>query len=284
VNRVTPGVADNVVDLPTGPVFYRDSGGEGVPIVCLHAASGSSLMWEHQIPAFTGAGYRFIAIDYRGIDAKTGALDWSDQIEALLAKLGLARCHLLGTAAGGGAAFQYALAYPARLRSLVVANSHGNVSDKDYVEMGRRIRPAPQFEALPVDFRELGPSYRAANPDGVARWLALSAHRADLADRAAAPVEAQRNPRPHAATPPTSDKFALTSQRAVTCARLEAVRVPTLLITGDADVYMPQAVLRMFLAHIKSAGAAVIPETGHWSCWENPDMFNRTALEFFRRH
>src|SRR5687767_14042143 len=121
------GVVDAVVNLPTGQVFYRDSSGDGVPMVFLHAASGISMRWEQQIPVFTGTGYRFIAIDYRGVGGKSGPLDSSDQIEALVQRLGLDRFHLLGTALGGGTALQYVLAYPERVRSLVVANSHGNV-------------------------------------------------------------------------------------------------------------------------------------------------------------
>jgi pimeloyl-ACP methyl ester carboxylesterase len=262
-------VIDTIVELPTGTVFYRDSGGGGVPIMFLHAASGNSLIWEQQIPAFTGAGYRFIAIDYRGVDGKPGACDWSDQIDALVTQLALNRFHLLGTAAGGGAAFQYALAYREKVRSLVIANSHGNVTDKDYVEMGKRIRPSPQFEALPLDFRELGPSYRAAHPDGVARWLRLST--------AGAPEYSGKSSA-------TDGRFPLTAARAVTWAKLEALKVPTLLITGDADLYTPPSVLRVFTAHMKDAASAVIPESGHSSYWENPEAFNRTVLEFLGRH
>lgn len=268
-----PQVIDTIVDLPTGAVFYRDSGGDGVPVVFLHAASGNSMTWEHQIPVFVRAGYRFIAIDYRGTDKQPGARDWSDQIEALVAQLALDRFHLLGTALGGGTAFQYVLAYPKKVRSLVIANSHGNVTDKDYVEMGKRIRPSPQFDALPVDFRELGPSYRAADPEGAARWLAVS----------------QAKPRMDGAAPSAlaslpADRFALKPERAVTWARLEALEVPTLLIAGDADLYMPPSVLRMFVAHIKNAESAVIPETGHSSYWESPEEFNRIVLAFFAKH
>lgn len=256
-------VNDTTVDLPTGKVFYRDSGGDGVPVVFLHAASGNSMMWEHQIPAFVEAGYRFIAIDYRGVGGKAGAFDWSDQIDALVTHLALPRFHLLGTAAGGGNAFQYTLAYGAKIRSLIIANSHGNVTDADYVEMGKRIRPSPQFDALPLDFRELGPSYRAGNPQGVARWLALCA--------ASGHGEVVTAP-------------ALTAARAVTWARLEALTVPTLLITGDADLYGPPSVLRMFAAHMKHADSAIIAETGHSSYWENPQAFNRIVLAFLGRH
>jgi pimeloyl-ACP methyl ester carboxylesterase len=266
-------VHDAIADLPTGPVFYRDSGGDGVAVVLLHAASGNSLMWEQQIHALAGAGYRVLAIDYRGVDGKPGTYDWSDQIDALVVSLNVQRFHLLGTAAGGGAAFQYVLAYPAKVRSLIVANSHGNVTDKDYVEMGKRIRPSPQFDDLPVDFRELGPSYRAADPEGVARWLALS-------NRRPGAETASRKAQNESIAPVRTDRFALRSERKVTWARLEALQVPTLLITGDADLYMPPSVLRMFLKHMKTAEWAIIPDTGHSSYWERPELFNSTVLAF----
>ena len=43
----------------------------------------------------------------------------------------------------------FALSFPQRLRSLVVANSIGGVQDEDYLALGRRLRP-PQFDALPA--------------------------------------------------------------------------------------------------------------------------------------
>jgi pimeloyl-ACP methyl ester carboxylesterase len=260
-----------------GRVFFRDSGGQGVAVVLLHAASGNSLMWEQQIPALAGAGYRVVAIDYRGVDGEPGTYDWSDQIDALVAHLRTGRFHLLGTAAGGGAAFQYVLAYPEKVRSLIVANSHGNVTDKDYIAMGKRIRPSPQFDDLPLDFRELGPSYRAAYPEGVARWLALSARRpgAELAAR----------DRPDGCSAAASSvRFALRPDRMVTWAKLEALQVPTLLISGDADLYTPPSVLRMFVEHMHGAEWTIIPETGHSAYWENADLFNASVLAFLGKH
>jgi pimeloyl-ACP methyl ester carboxylesterase len=269
-------VKDAVADLPTGPVFFRDSGGEGDTVLLLHAASGNSLTWEHQIPALTGAGYRFLAIDYRGVNGKPGSYDWSDQIDALVAHLNIDRFHLLGTAAGGGTAFQYVLAYPQKVRSLIIANSHGNVTDRDYVEMGKRIRPSPQFDELPIDFRELGPSYRAACPDGVTRWL-------DLSNRKPGSEAVAAEARNASVAPRYAERFALKPERTVTWSRLAGLRIPTLLITGDADLYMPPSVLRMFLAHMPNAEWAVVPETGHSSYWENPELFNAAVLAFLRK-
>jgi pimeloyl-ACP methyl ester carboxylesterase len=250
-------------DLPGVHLWFTDSGGNGVPVVFVHAATGSSRVWEFQRPVFTARGYRVIAYDRRGYgrsvaDATgpqpgTGA----DDLNALMDYLKIDRFHLVGTAAGGMVSWDFALSFPRRLRSLTIANSIGGVQDPEYLEMGRRIRP-PEFLAMPPDMRELGPSYRATNPLGVDRWKEL-----------------ERTARPSSAQPP-----AQIFRNRMTFALLEAIAVPTLLITGDADMYSPAPVMRMFAARVKNSKAVVIPETGHSAYWEQPEIFNRTVLEF----
>src|SRR5271154_1272997 len=67
----TPASAESVVreayaTVAGARIFYRDTGGSGVPVILLHAATGSSRVWDYQIPAFSKAGYRVIAFDRRG--------------------------------------------------------------------------------------------------------------------------------------------------------------------------------------------------------------------------
>ena len=273
---------DHTLAVGNNVVPYRDSGGAGTPVVFLHAASGKSQMWVHQIPAFTAAGYRFIAIDWRQPNPghRTGTAS-TILIDAVMQQLGVDKFHLVGSAAGGGAAFQYALAHPAKVRSLVIANSIGFVTDPDYLKMGERTRPAPQFNALPVEFRELGPAYRAANPEGTARWNALA-----YPFVPAAPTLTPQTAPATKGDAPAVPKPVLGngSNIEVTFARLETLRMPTLLITGDADLYTPAPVLRQFSRHIRHAEMAVFPETGHSAYWEQPDMFNRRVLDFLGKH
>src|SRR3981081_4254386 len=47
-------------------LWFADTGGTGVPIVLLHANTGTSAVWESQIASFARAGYRVIAFDRRG--------------------------------------------------------------------------------------------------------------------------------------------------------------------------------------------------------------------------
>ena len=53
-------------DLPGVQLCFTDTGGNGVPVIMLHANTGSSRNWAKQIPAFTAAGFRVIAYDRRG--------------------------------------------------------------------------------------------------------------------------------------------------------------------------------------------------------------------------
>jgi pimeloyl-ACP methyl ester carboxylesterase len=259
---------ETYAELPGARLWYHDTGGSGVPVVFLHAATGSSRVWEYQIPAFTASGYRVIAYDRRGfgrtvIDPAgrqpgTGA----DDLQALLQHLGIDRFHLVGTAAGGFVALDFALSFPERLRSLVVANSIGGVQDEDFLALGRRIRPSPQFDALPPEFRELGPSYRAANAAGTERWVALE--RVSRSDGPQPPAQTMRN--------------------RIRFSTLDTMNVPTLLLTGDADLYAPPPILRLFGARIKGSQSVIVPEAGHSTYWEQPEIFNRSVLAFIRKH
>jgi pimeloyl-ACP methyl ester carboxylesterase len=244
-----------VAEVPGNGLRYEESGGEGSgegpPVVFLHAGSGSSRMWEHQVPHFTGAGYRFVACDRRAEGAAV------EDLEALAEHLGLDRFHLVGTAAGGIVAVDYALSFPQRLRSLVIANSIVGVQDEEYLELTRRLRPAPEFNAIPAEIRELGPSYRASNPAGTKRWK-------DLAREGHSTPQATRN--------------------RITYAALETIKTPTLLLTGDADLYAPPPVLRLFAARFPHCESVLIPECGHSAFWEQPEAFNRAVLDFISRH
>jgi pimeloyl-ACP methyl ester carboxylesterase len=51
--------------LPDTRLWYWDTGGEGIPVVLVHPATGSALIWGYQQPAFAKAGYRVIGYSRR---------------------------------------------------------------------------------------------------------------------------------------------------------------------------------------------------------------------------
>src|SRR5258708_10931537 len=161
------------LELPEERWAYETTGGHVVPVLFLHAGTGSPPMWAFQVRAFSEAGCRCIAYDRRGqgrTEASEAGAAADDDLQGLVDALAIDRFHLVGTAAGGIVAIDYALSFPQRLRSLVIANSIGGVQDEDYLDLQRRLRPAPQFAALPPEGRELGPPYPAAHPARPPPW------------------------------------------------------------------------------------------------------------------
>jgi len=224
-------------------LWYWDTGGEGAPIVLLHPASGSGLIWSYQQPAFAKAGHRVVGYSRRSyynsdpiVKGRPGT--GSGDLHELIGFLGLGKVHLVASAAGGSIAVDYAVSHPDRLLSLTVADNSAGVVDGEIAKAAASIR-ARGFDDMAVEFRELGPSYRAANPEGTRLWTEL-AHKAVIAPEA-------RQMRANE----------------VTTAKLEALKVPTLLITGDADLIAPPSIMRMVAQHIAGSELVIAGESGH---------------------
>lgn len=249
------------VQIPGAELWYNDSGGEGIPIVLLHAAAGTSACWVEQVPAFTAAGFRVVSFDLRGFGqsrsdagaATAGSI--SEDLLALSRALQLPRFIVVGTAYGGFGALEFAVDHPEALRGLVLSTSFGGLTDPEYTA-NRNAHIPPDLAAWPTVEKELGKTYRASNPEGVARFLAMEAegYRGDGA-------------RQSLRQPQTLDRIA-------------GITVPTLVIAADEDVYAPPAVMQMLADRIPNARFEVVQSAGHSAYWEQPEFWNRLVLEF----
>lgn len=244
---------------------YWDTGGNGEPLVLLHPATGSDAVWAYQQPEFAARGYRVIGYSRRGHlgsesgppgNAGTGAED----LDQLADFIGIDRFHLVGSAWGGFIVPDYALLRPERLLSMVIACSQGGVIEPGYRETIARLSP-PGFNALPASFRELGPSYRAANPAGVATWEALER-------------------RSHSTATPIRQA----AKHQLYWSALERIRIPALVVAGGADLYAPVPLMMELARHLPNSETAILSESGHSGYWEQPIAFNSVVLDFLRRH
>jgi pimeloyl-ACP methyl ester carboxylesterase len=255
---------DGMAELPGTRLGYWDTGGAGEPVVFLHPASGSALIWLYQQPVFSGAGYRVIAYSRRNYHNSDPAPEGnpgtgSEDLDNFIEYLGVKKFHAVSSAAGGSVAADYALSHPERLLSLTISSNNLAAADGYIAQAAARIK-LPEWEQLPRWFRELGPSYRATNPEGVAKWIELN-HKSELGRGA-------RQKLHHVVTPE----------------KLQTLKVPTLLMTGGADMFTPPAISRMIARHVPDSEIVIAAECGHSIYWERPDFFNRTVLNFIGRH
>ncbi len=254
-------------ELPGVRLWFTDTGGDSTPIVLLHPNTGTVEIWQPQITGFVQAGYRVVAFDRRGfgksmVDPAPGAPPGSiaEDLHALIDHLGLDKFHLLGVAGGGFGALDYAAWHPERLLSLIVGASTGAIEDAEVAEFIARIA-IPEIRKQSSHYREIGPSYRGANPEGTRRWIEIDEH----SRQSGAPFQ------PSLRTPNTLAKIA-------------TIPTPALVIAADADLLAPPALMRIWAAHLRHHEWAVIHDAGHAMAWEQPGAFNDKVLDFIRRH
>jgi len=248
-----------VADLGPARLWHWDTGGDREPVVLLHAVVGSGAMWLYQQPVLAAAGYRVIGYSRRGhFGSEAGDPDdpgtAADDLRMLLDHLGVRRAHVIGTAAGGFAAADFAIRHPERVRSLTLSTSLVAVQDAAFMASTAALRPHA-FESLPREFREVGPAYRAANPEGLALWLKLTGE---------------------AVATPVRQRFA----SSLDLASLGRLAMPVLVIAADADMYAPPPVMKRLADAIPEARLRLVTGAGHSAYWEQPEAFNALILDF----
>jgi pimeloyl-ACP methyl ester carboxylesterase len=254
------------VDLPKVRLWMIDSGGDGEAVILLHPRTGNSQFWQNTVPALADAGYRTLAIDNPGwgksiVEDPQNPESVAVTLDALIDQLGLGRVHVVGTAMGGYVALDFAASYPGRTRSLVIAASGlGLEGDPEYATFRERA-VIPGMDQQPSYIREVSPNYRASNPQGLALWQEIYNN-----------GQQEDAVRPPLLTPNTPEKLA-------------SIRVPTLIIAGGMDLVTPSGGMRLYSRHITAPKEfVVIPEAGHVLVWEQPEVFNRTLIDFLNKH
>lgn len=254
-------MTEGLADLGTVKLWYWDTGGTGEVVVFLHPGSGSAEFYPYQQPVFVNAGYRVISYSRRGhFKSETGSdVDTffaADDLLALMDHLKVDKFHVVGNALGGYVALDVALSRPERVRTLVLASSMMGIAEPEYQKVLQALRPKP-FSELPAEVQEIGPSYRVANPAGLAEWKA----RHDRIGKRA-PVRLH-------------NKF--------TWEAIATLKVPTLLMTGDADLWIPPFLLLQIGDKFPGSEVTIVRDAGHAIQWERPEMFNAHVLDFIDR-
>ena len=146
------------------------------------------------------------------------------------------------------------------MRSLIVGASTGAIEDREVAEFSARIA-IPEIRKQSAHYREIGASYRGANPEGTLRWIEIDEH--------------ARQPgagfQPPLRTPNTLGKIG-------------TIAAPSLIIAADADLLAPPALMRLWARAMRNYEWAEIHDAGHAMAWEQPGAFNDKVLDFLRRH
>jgi pimeloyl-ACP methyl ester carboxylesterase len=262
-----------------GPIeIYYEEVGEGVPVVLIGGLTSTVEIWVQQVAALAER-YRVIMPDNRGSgrtrvpedDGVRTPQRWAADIELLLDGLGLDRVHLVGASMGGLLVQEFALTRPERLRSLTVMCS---TPGGDYGV------PIPE-ETLRILVAGQAPGATSAQQQASLRAIAHPRSFETCPERLER-YEADKNTWAHSPEEIARRQAGMGGWESFT--RLPDLCVPTLVMTGDADVLVPPGNAEIIAGRIPGAELVTIPDTGHVFMIEAPDAVNAALLEFLGKH
>jgi 3-oxoadipate enol-lactonase len=240
-----------------------DSGGEGSPVILIHALSTDHRMWSDMV-ARLASRHRVIAYDVRGHGAAKGApkpysVDiFASDLKNLLDALHISRAHIYGISMGGAIAQQFAISYPERVTSLALIATFSNALPAFAARGLSGMSDGMAAQIVPTLTRWFTPAALAINGPGVqyARAMLLNTQPDDW----------------------------LASWRALSeiayYSQLASVRAPTKVVAGELDAAFPPELMKKDIAmQIPGAHLIVIPGAAHMIALEKGSELATALLE-----
>jgi pimeloyl-ACP methyl ester carboxylesterase len=127
---MSPRIKRAFLDTEDGQIHYR-VGGEGNPLLLLHMNPRSSDEFRELMPLFIQQGRQVIAMDLMGFGDSDkpshlySVADYAKTAMLLLDELGIEQTDLLGNHTGAFVSGEIAVAYPDRVKKLILCNVAG---------------------------------------------------------------------------------------------------------------------------------------------------------------
>ena len=263
-SQATPAQAATFVTVDGSKLYYEECGTGADVVVLIHDGVAHSSVWDDVWPAFCRR-FHTVRFDRRGYGRSPASPNWhseTDDLAAIVRQVRATRVTLVGSSHGGEISINYALEHPDMMKRLVLVGAvvggfpytehfinrvvaNGEPLRKGDVPAGVRAQANDRYLIAPGN-------------DGARKRLIdlLTASPHDLTH------SSQIIP-PRPALP-----------------RLGEIRVPTLVLVGEADIPDVHAHAGAIEAGIPRARRLVIPSTGHLMYLEKPEVFTQTVMKF----
>ncbi|MCA0249769.1 MAG: alpha/beta fold hydrolase [Proteobacteria bacterium] len=250
------------IDIGGAQTHVRDQGNpDGIPLVLIHGSGGSLHVWEGWTYELRSKR-RLISVDLPG-HGLTGAWPrgaytveaYADFIEALLDTLKIERVALAGHSLGGAVAWTFAARWPDRVTQIILVDAAGENREAALPTRAARL---PVVGDIGIHFkpeiwvrRKLGQAY--ADPAMVTD------------ERVKRTAELQRFPGNREATLQRAR-----TQEPLDPTPLKKLVVPTLILWGAKDRWVPVSDAFRFESDIKGSKVEIFEKLGHDPMEEDP--------------
>ncbi|WP_407836841.1 alpha/beta fold hydrolase [Streptomyces sp. DSM 116496] len=262
-------ISANGIDLS-----YTESG-SGDPVLLVMGTGARGHVWNlHQVPALHAAGYRTITFDNRGISPSSTPDrftldDMVGDTVALIEKLGLAPCRMVGVSLGAFITQELLTTHSEWVEQAVLIATRGRtdalraaMSEADLAACEANALPSKQ-DAVSRVLQNLSP--RTQNDDVLVKdWLDLFEMSPQYHPDARAQLALDRIPDRRSA--------------------YAGIRTPTLVMSFRDDVICPPHLGREVADAIPGSQYVEVADSGHLGYLEQPGPVNSQMVKFFSDH
>ena len=261
-----------------GGTAYREAkppeGSEHLPVLCVHGWPQSSYMWRHLLPALASTGRRAIAPDLPGFgdsppERPATHERHGEALEHFRLQAGLDRVVLIVHDTGGVIGLRWACDHPDAVGGLVISNT-GFFPDHDWIEIAKTMRTPGQGEllmdslnreAFATLLRETSTAFDDAALDEYWKAFSTAEHRHGMLDlyRSFDPGELERYQ-----------------------GQLAALAVPTLILWGQQDEFLPVDYASRFAREIPHSKLVMLEGVRHFLYEDEPERCEQQVLGFLR--
>lgn len=248
--------------------LVHDERGSGTAIVLIHGHPFSRRMWAGQLDSLSDE-FRVVAPDLPGYGASPARGETitprglADAVVELMDAIGVDRAAVVGLSLGGLVAMELGLGHPDRVTGVVLTATTAAPLTPEEAEMRRATaarleRDGMLDHALEMAGRLFGPAARR-DPERVLPILETMLRTSPAGAAAALRGRAER--------PPYHEL-------------LPSLRVPALVLAGDADFFSTAEITAQLVAALPDPEVVILPGIGHMPNLEAPEAFDRAVRAF----
>ncbi len=270
---------DHLITVNGISYHYQEFEGPGENIFLLHGFSSSTYSWKELIPILNSKGYHVWTLDMKGFGwsdkPKASAYDpltLMEEINTWMDAVGIKKVTFTGNSLGGSIAVLMAATHPEKIERLILIDSGGY--PRKELPLIIRLGKMPFADLL------IKISY---GPWVVKKNLSEVFYDDTLVTEERVDEYYSR----------LKTKGALDAQVSLIRSRddidfdryvkqVSALNIPTLIIWGKEDIWIPLKYGYQFNHDIKNSILSIIPECGHIPQEEKPDQTARLILDFMQ--
>jgi 3-oxoadipate enol-lactonase len=262
--KVAQSGPGSFVQVEGSRIYFEECGTAPRTVVLVHDGVLHSAVWDDVWPEFC-KHFHTIRYDRRGYGRSPAAAAWhseTDDLAALLRHLKVAHAALVGSSHGGEISINFTLDHPEIVQQLVLVGAvvGGMPYSQHFLERGNALfQPLEKGDMQGAISAASKDKYLIAPGNDAAKKRMTELLSANPQDMTHADLELPVKP----ALP-----------------RLREIRIPTLVLVGDADIPDVHSHAGAIEAGIPRARRVVIKDVGHLMYLEKPAEFGRLVIGF----